>query len=98
VADVDISGLPKGEVLAALYNAMPQMGMGIMGGQVFGSGPISVEHAARLYRERGPRIGSIGLRTLGVDLGGDRFDGERYDLMARRPGAAEAAVAPLRRS
>lgn len=93
---VDIAGMPKGIVLAALFNSSPALTFsrrridGLWAGD-----PIGPGQGEELYREMGPRFEFLGGRLLQVDLSGDSFDPVRYDGCLGR-GAAEAAIRPLR--
>jgi len=91
---VDIAGVPKGVVLAALFNSSPPMGHGRLQGLIIGQ-PIGPPRGEELYRQFGPNFETLGGRRLHVDLSGDSFDPTRYDEWVG-PGAAEAAVRPVR--
>lgn len=91
---VDIEGLHKGAVLAALFNSSPPHGFGRMQGLTIGD-PIGPIQGDELYRERGPSFGVLGGRLLHVDLSGSSFDAKKYDQLVGA-GAAEAVIQPLR--
>ena len=91
---VNIEGLFKGAVLAALYNSSPPRAFGRSGGLWFAE-PIDPFRGGELFRERGPRFAELGSRWLYVDLSGDSFDATEYDSHVGE-GAAEAAIRPLR--
>ncbi len=93
---VDIAGMPKGVVLAALFNSSPVLSFSRRGVDGLRIGdPIGPGRAEELYREVGPRFEFLGGRLLQVDLAGNSFDSGRYDR-SNGAGAAEAAIRPLR--
>jgi transcriptional regulator with XRE-family HTH domain len=91
---VDIADMPKGVVLAALFNCSPATGHGRMQGLVIGD-TIGAPQGEELYRAYGPQFDVLGGRWLQVDLSGDSFDPSRYDERVGT-GAAETAIRPLR--
>lgn len=90
---VSIEGLSKPAVLAALYNASKQQGMGFMHAR--GATGMSVEQAAQEL-ERGTYFDYLHGRVMKVDLKSDReFDPWSYDRDNGR-GAAASVIAELR--
>lgn len=95
IARVSIEGIPKGAVLAALFNSSPPIRVAGWIDQLRTDDPISPGRGEEIFRERGPRFATLGGRWLGVDLSGTSFDPARYDEHVG-DGAAEAAIRPLR--
>lgn len=92
---VDIEGLSKGAVLAALYNSSPPLAIVAVIDNLRVGEPIGPRRGEELYRERGPRFRFLGARWLQVDLSGPAFDPTKYDeYLGER--AAEAAIRPIR--
>lgn len=107
---VNIAGLDKAAVLAALYNAKEPMGLGWLQAR---DGDMTKEQAQELITPDGgvdDRTRHFGRlpqndgrlyfdyvfgRPLKIDISGDEFDPGGYDRDAR-PGAAEEAIAALR--
>ena len=83
---VDIKGLDKARVLKALYDNSHLQGMGFMQA----SGPVTVEHCAKLLKEQ-TYFDYLYGRVLKVDLSGDEFDERLYDRDCGE-GAAQRAV------
>jgi len=90
---VDIAGLPKGAVLAALFNAADPQGRGVLRANPSG---MSAEVGQAIYDADGPDFDYLNGRPLKVNLGGDTFDPRLYDRDNGGDGAAEAIVALLR--
>lgn len=90
---IDITGLDKAEVLAALFNASKQQGMGFLDST--GARPMSVEDARR-YTERGGEqyYDYLRGRVMKVDLSKNHFDPWGYDR-DNGEGAAERALKTL---
>jgi len=90
---IDISGLDKAEVLAALFNASKQQGMGFC--DPTGARPMSVEDA-RQYTERGGEqyYDYLRGRVMKVDISKDQLSPRLYDR-DNGQGAAERALKPL---
>ncbi len=88
-----ISGLDKAEVLAALFNASHQQGLGLLHSS--GASPMTVEDA-RQYTSSGDEqyYDYLRGRVMKVDLSGDQLWTALYDR-DNGPGAAAAARAPL---
>jgi hypothetical protein len=72
---IDISGLNKADVLAALYDAARAQGMGFIH---FDPAPMSREEAEALL-ERSTYFDYVKGRVMKVDLKGDSFDPWLYD-------------------
>ena len=94
---INIAGIDKAELLAALYNAAVPVGLGVLH---FTPEPMPTEQAAGLIKERDRGNGRIyfdylGGRPLKVDVGGDEMRTDLYDR-DQGHGAAEAVVAKLR--
>lgn len=90
--EVDIKGLDKAEVLAALYNASRQQGMGFL--QPRGADGMTAEQA-REELKRGTYFDYLHGRVMKVDLSKDTFCAGAYDR-DNGQGAAERAIASLR--
>jgi hypothetical protein len=90
---VSIKGLDKAEVLAALFNASKQQGMGFL--DPTGSRPMSVEDA-RQYTDRGGvrYYDYLRGRVMKVDLSKDEMRTGLYDR-DNGQGAALRALQPL---
>ncbi len=100
---IDIKGLDKAAVLAALYNGAHPMGMGFMH---FDPKPWTTEDAQREMVLGDDRVRMFGGkpsfyfdylkgRIMKVNIGGDQFDEALYDR-DNGHGAAERAIAALR--
>lgn len=91
---INIAGLDKAEVLAALYNASRPLGMGFLNAT---AGDMSAEEA-RKYVDQGVKselyFDYLQGRVMKVDLAEDSLDPRLYDR-DNGPGAAERALAPL---
>lgn len=90
MATIDLKGLDKAAVLAALYNASKPQGMGFMH---YDSTPMMVEEARQLL-ERGAYFDYLKGRVMKVDLGGDTLDTWGYDR-DNGDGAAAKALESL---
>jgi hypothetical protein len=82
---VDIEGIPKGAVLAALYNRSSYFGGG-------GGGRLNPVRGEELFRRDGPSFDRLNGCLLRIDLSGASFDPTRYD---EHLGEGAAAV-PIR--
>ena len=91
--DVDISGLDRAEVLAALYNAARPQGMGFLH---YKAESMTVEEA-REQLAQGDRnsFDYVNGRVLKVDLSEDSFDSWLFNR-DNGEGAAELAIQSLR--
>ena len=88
---IDLKGLDKAAVLAALYNASQPQGRGFF---AYKSEPMSVEEAQK-HLERTQDFDYLNGRVMKVDLSGDVLDEWLYDR-DNGQGAAEAAISSLR--
>lgn len=88
---IDITGLDKAEVLAALYNASKPLGMGAFH---FLPGDLPIEEARELTKGR-RKFEYVHGRVLKVDISGDEFDEYFYDR-DNGDGAAARAVVSVR--
>lgn len=89
---IDIKGLSKAAVLAALYNASKPLGLGMF---QFDPAPITEEEASKLLKET-TYFDYLKGRVMKVDLqSDDSFDERLYDR-DNGPGAAQRAVSKLR--
>lgn len=90
---IDISGLDKAAVLAALYNNSVPLGMGLLH---FDPTPMSVEDArAILNIDRVPYFDYLHGRVMKVDLANDELDPRLYDRDLGE-GAAKSVIDSLR--
>lgn len=93
---IDISKMGKADVLAALYNASKQQGMGFMHAR--GRLPMTVSEAAEeieAMKPYGTYFDYLHGRIMKVDIGGDYLDPGLYDR-DNGEGAAERALQSLR--
>lgn len=90
---VDISGLDKAAVLAALYNRAKPQGMGMLH---YDPAPWSAVNALA-YGRIDCYHDYVKGRVLKVDLSGDEFSPALYDR-DNGTGAAAEAIAPLRQA
>lgn len=92
---IDISGMDKGEVLAALYNASKPQGMGFLH---FDPKPMTAEEGRALIEETKPRNSFDYLkgRVMKVNLGGDQLDPWGFDR-DNGEGAASRALAKVQK-
>lgn len=88
---VSIQGLSKAKVLAALFNASKQQGLGRM--DMSGVSEMTEEDAGTLV-EDGLHFDYLRGRVLKVDLAEDEFNPRLYDR-DNGPGAAAAAIATI---
>lgn len=88
---MNIVGLSKPAVLAALFNASKQQGMGFMDSR--GAQPMSEQDAAAVVAEQGMYFDYLRGRVMKIDIEGDDIETRLYDNCA---GAAERAIDPLR--
>lgn len=92
--NIDISGLDKAEVLAALFNASKQQGMGIL--QTSGRNNMTVEEAREFTSSGNDRqyYDYLRGRVMKIDLSRDELNPRLYDR-DNGQGAAARALAPL---
>ncbi len=88
---IDISGLDKAVVLAALFNASQQLGMGFLDSS--GAKDMTVEDA-RQYVSQQTYFDYLRGRVMKVDLSKDSFDPWGFDR-DNGPGAAKRAIDSL---
>ncbi len=95
MSGIDITGLDKAAVLAALYNAARPRGMGFMD---YTPKPMTTEEA-KLELDRSFRsyFDYLNGRVMKVDLSGDSFDSRLFNR-DNGEGAAEMAIQSLRSS
>lgn len=92
--NVNIKGLDKAEVLAALYNATHQQGMGFLHDR--GASSMTVEEARQeLVKAPHMCFDYLHGRVMKVNISGDEFDSWGFDRDNYK-GAAEEAIVPLR--
>lgn len=89
---IDISKLDKAEVLAALFNASKQQGLGFL--DASGGLPMSAEEARVILYET-QDFDYLRGRVMKVHLGGDEFNPRLYDR-DNGNGAASRAIASLK--
>jgi hypothetical protein len=90
---IDIGNYSKAQVLAALFNASKQQGMGFM--HTEGQKDITVEEAELIIAaEPCMYFDYVRGRVMKVDLQGDAFHPELYNR-DNGPGAAERAIASI---
>lgn len=89
---IDISGLDKGAVLAALYNASRVQGMGFLQAK---SGEMTPEEGAEIIARMGLYFDYLHGKVLKIDLAGDTLDPRLYDRDLGQ-GAAARAIEGLR--
>ena len=86
---MNIQGLDKAAVLAALFNASRQQGMGFMDKR--GAKPMTVEDARKVLAEQGPYFDYLYGRVMKIGLDEDEMETRLYDR-DNGQGAAERAV------
>jgi len=92
---VDISGLDKAEVLAALFNASKQQGMGFA--DVTGATEMSVQDARFIVESGQTSFDYLRGRVMKVDISGDSFSPWLFDRDVGQ-GAASRAIEALRQT
>ncbi len=90
---IDIKGLDKAQVLAALFNGSQQQGSGFL--DKSGVSDMTVEDAAEILDSGQMYFYYVRGRILKVDLLGDEFNPALYDR-DNGPGAADLVIAALR--
>lgn len=85
---IEIKGLDKAAVLAALYNASRAQGMGVIH---YDPNPMTIEEARDLLSTGQTYFDYYKGRVLKVDLSGDTLDAWLYDRDLGQ-GAAEIAI------
>lgn len=92
--NIDISGLDKAEVLAALFNASKQQGMGALDSS--GKRNMTIEEARELTDQRGEQYYDyLKGRIMKVDLSKDELNPRLYDRDNGHGAAARALAAIL---
>ncbi|MGQ4733401.1 hypothetical protein ACUN3E_37805 [Streptomyces sp. Ju416(a)] len=92
---VDITGIAPAAILAALYNASQQQGLGLL--NPHGRAPMTVETAAHVLAATPHRyFDYLNGRVMKVDLNGTRIDLGLYDR-DNGDGAGAAVIDSLRR-
>ncbi len=96
---IDISGLPKPELLAALYNASRPLGLGRYADEATcekrGSVNMGSAEAANVLGQMGTRFDYLMGRVMKLDVGADEMEAALYDR-DNGEGAAERTVEALR--
>ena len=93
MADIDISGLHKGAVVAALFNASRPQGLGALNAS---PGLITPQIGEKILAHHGGgKLDYVQGRVMKVDVSGDTLDPSFYDRDLGE-GAAAAAIEPLR--
>lgn len=90
---MNIAGLSKPAVLAALFNASRQQGMGFM--DTRGAQPMTEAEAEKVIEEQGMYFDYLRGRVMKISLDGDELETRSYDR-DNGQGAAERAIEPLR--
>lgn len=93
--EIDITGLPKGAVLAALFNAAAPQGRGMLLRQ---PEEMTAAEGQRIIDEYGTKFDYVNGRPLKVDLAGDSFDPRLYDRDVGMEGAAEVVLERIRKA
>lgn len=88
---IDLTGLNKAEVLAALYNASRPQGMGFL---QYDPTPMATEEANQLLQGR-TRFDYLKGRVMKIDLGGEELDPRLYNR-DNGEGAAERVISALK--
>jgi hypothetical protein len=89
---ISIAGLDKAEVLAALYNSARAQGLGLLH---YKPEPMAAIEARELLKEQ-KYFDYLKGRVMKVRIDGDELSTRLYDR-DNGFGAAEAAIAPLRK-
>jgi hypothetical protein len=90
---MNIAGLSKPAVLAALFNASRQQGMGFT--DMRGTQPMTEADAAEVIKTDGMYFDYLRGRVMKISLDGDELETRLYDR-DNGQGAAERAIEPLR--
>lgn len=90
---MDISGISKPALLAALFNASKQQGLGFMDSR--GAAAMTEKDAAGVIAEQGMYFDYLRGRVMKIGIDGDTADTWGYDR-DNGEGAAERAIAHLR--
>lgn len=92
--DIDISGLDRAAVLAALFNGARAQGLGFLAHQ---EGDMTVEQAQAILDTGTTYFDYLQGRVMKVDLSGDSFDPWGYDR-DNGEGAAFSVIRSLRQT
>jgi hypothetical protein len=92
VSDINIAGLDKARIIAALYNASFPLGLGLLQP---GCGQSMTVEQAEQHAARGLNFDYLQGRVMKVDLSGDAFDPGLYDR-DNGQGAAARVIESLR--
>ena len=87
MAQINLLGMDKAVILAALYNASKPQGMGFL---QYNPRPMSIEEARELLEE-GTYFDYLKGRVMKIDLSGDTLETRSYDR-DNGDGAAEKAI------
>lgn len=90
---MNIAGLSKPAVLAALFNASRQQGMGFM--EARGAQPMTEADAAKTIEQAGMYFDYLRGRVMKIGIDGDEIETRLYDR-DNGQGAAERAIERLR--
>ena len=90
---IDITNIPKNRVLAALFNASKQQGLGCF--DPTGSKLMSADDAQAFIDEGATYFDYLHGRVMKVDLSSDELDPWSYDR-DNGPGAARQAIESIR--
>lgn len=90
---LDLTGLDKAEVLAALYNSARALGLGLLH---YDPEPMTRDQAAELLDEGGTYFDYLRGRVMKVDLGGEALDPPPLRPRQRRGSGREGHRAPAR--
>lgn len=90
---IDISKMSKAKVLAALYNASQQLGMGFTHAR--GREPMTEADAEKELANHGPYFDYLHGRVMKIDLSGPQLDPRLYDR-DNGDGCAAAVLAGLK--
>lgn len=89
---INIKGLDKAEVLAALFNGSTQQGMGVLDER--GASDMTVDQAREILKTQSD-FDYLRGRVMKIDISGDKIDPRLYDR-DRGQGAVEEIINSLR--
>lgn len=89
---MNIAGISKPAILAALFNASRQQGMGVLDAR--GREPMTEGEAAKVIEEEGMDFDYLRGRVMKISIDGDELNPRLYDR-DNGQGAAERAIAHL---
>ena len=91
---INITGIPKNKLLAALFNASQQQGMGFM--DATGASEMSEDEASTILDGHGDgRFDYLRGRVMKIDISGDEANPALYDR-DNGAGACAAAIDSIR--